>query len=250
MALDNCWLDEESRERAETLEEDRHRRMEFTSVVAHELRGPMTVITGYAAMLNRKDDFASATLSRAPTSILNQVKKLNALVSDLLDFSRMEEGHFKMRKEQTELVSLVRDVIQEQQATTTQHRIVLDSPESQIIKGIWARDRVAQALTNLLSNAIKYSSHGGEVTVQVRTVNAREVLVSVSDQGIGVAPEEIRLLFQPYSRLYRERRAMGTGLGLCITKGIVEAHGGCIWVEGEVGKGSTFSFTLPLSDRK
>ncbi|MHB1417848.1 MAG: sensor histidine kinase, partial [Chloroflexota bacterium] len=110
--------------------------------------------------------------------------------------------------------------------------------------------RISQALTNLISNAIKYSPENTDIYVRVEQSNG-EAQVSVSDKGIGLPPEQISLLFRPYSRLYRERRtARGTGLGLFITKGIVEAHGGRIWAESAgPNQGSTFHFTLPLQQQ-
>jgi signal transduction histidine kinase len=122
-----------------------------------------------------------------------------------------------------DLVAVARQTVEELQPTTTRHSLTLVAPSDAMV-GQWDPGRVAQALTNLLSNAIKYSPDGGEVEVVLSHLDG-EVEVSVSDRGIGIAQEDLPLLFQPYSRLYRERRAKGVGLGLYIVKGIVEAHG-------------------------
>ena len=245
MAIENARLYKESQRRAEELEEQRKRREEFVSVIGHELRGPLTVLSGYSQILPRWESLEPEQRTRSLGAMGEQVRKLNRLVSDLVDFSRIETGRLLLERELTELVAIARQVVEEQQATTTIHHLVLETPDGPI-EGRWDRDRVAEAITNLVSNAIKYSPKGGEVRIVISRVDG-EAKVSVYDQGIGIDEEDIPLLFQPYSRLYRERRARGVGLGLFITKGIVEAHGGRIWVESELGKGSAFHFTLPLA---
>ena len=142
-----------------------------------------------------------------------------------------------------DLVEVACSVV-DQQAHHGGHRVLLEAPDR--LEGVWDRDRIAQALTNLVSNAIKYSPEGTTVWVKIRRT-ADEAIVSVKDQGPGIAADEIPLLFYPYSRFYRESRARGLGLGLYITKGIVDAHGGHIVVESPGrDQGSTFSFSLPL----
>ncbi|MHB8991513.1 MAG: PAS domain-containing sensor histidine kinase [Chloroflexota bacterium] len=245
MAIENARLYRESRVRAEELQEERRRREEFTSVVAHELRGPLTVLLGNIQILRRLEGLSPERRGKALQSMEEQVHRLERMVHDLLDFSRLQAGRFPIEPVYMELVAVAREVVEGQQATTKRHRLILEAPDGPV-KGNWDRDRVAQALTNLVSNAIKYSPEGGEVGVVVRRVDG-QACVSVIDYGIGIAREDIPLLFQPYSRLYRRGQAKGTGLGLYITRGIVEAHGGRIWVDSELGKGSTFTFTLPIA---
>ncbi|MBI2863902.1 MAG: PAS domain-containing sensor histidine kinase [Chloroflexi bacterium] len=245
MAIENARLYQESQRRTEDLEEERRRREQFTSVVAHELRGPITVLGGYAQALRRWEGLEPARRDQALAAMGGQVRKLNRLIADLLDFCRIEAGRFTIAPAPMELAATARQVVEDQQATTGRHRLNLETPDGRI-EGNWDQDRIAQALTNLVGNAIKYSPEGAEVRVVVCLANG-EARVSVSDQGVGIAQENIPLLFEPYSRFHREKRVGGTGLGLFITKGIVEAHGGRVWVESELGKGSTFYFTLPLS---
>ncbi|MBI2955607.1 MAG: PAS domain S-box protein [Chloroflexi bacterium] len=245
MAIENARLFQEGRRRAEELEEERMRREQFISVVAHELRSPITVLIGYVQVLRRWTALEPESRDKMLETVEQQARKLNRLIADLLDFSRILAGRFAIEREATDLTTVARQVIQEQQAIATRHRLILKAPDGSV-EGLWDRQRVAQAITNLVSNATKYSPEGSEVLVMVCRTDG-EASVSVSDRGSGIAHEDIPLLFQPYSRLYRERRAAGVGLGLYITKGIVEAHGGRTWVESELGKGSTFHFTLPLN---
>jgi signal transduction histidine kinase len=120
--------------------------------------------------------------------------------------------------------------------------MILDAPEH--LEGMWDGERLNQLLTNLISNAVKYSPAGGAVRVSVRG-GAGEACVSVADHGIGLNPSEIQRLFQPFTRMYSHQEVEGVGLGLYISKAIVEAHGGRIWVESVPGQGSTFTVALP-----
>ena len=232
--------------RAAEAEEARLRLRDFMSMVAHDLRGPLTVIMGYAQLLAKEgDNLSPETRERALHSVEADARQMNRLIEDLLDTSRIESHHFEIQPQQMDLVALARRIIAEQQMTTKEHHLVLVAPES--LEGKWDRDRLAQVFTNLISNAIKYSPSGGEVRTVIKPEDNR-VTVTVTDQGVGFEPEEINLLFQPFSRVYRERTIKGTGLGLYITKGVVEAHGGHIWVESPGrNKGSTFTFVLPRS---
>lgn len=246
MAIENARLFSSSKQRTADLEDERQRREQFISVVAHELRAPMTILMGYSQLLGRWQTTPAETQQRAAAAIAAQTRRLNRLVSDLLDASRITAGHFEVRRAPCNLVPLARLVVEQQQATTNRHRIVLDLPDGDAaIECSCDADRLVQALTNLVSNAIKYAPEGGEVHVTLRRREG-EVKVSVRDEGPGIPKELIPLLFQPYSRLFRERQVKGVGLGLYITRGIVEAHGGHIWVESEPGRGTTFYFTLPL----
>ncbi|TAK36930.1 MAG: sensor histidine kinase, partial [Chloroflexota bacterium] len=246
-AIENARLYRESQHRAEELEEQRRRREEFVSVVVHELRAPLTVLGGYTQILRRQTAVDPERQRQALGVMAEQLQKLGGLVSELQDSARIEAGRFTVERAPMDLVDTARHVVEEQQATTTRHQVLIETPDGPI-EGRWDRGRIAQALTNLVSNAIKYSPEGGEVRVVVHR-KAGEAKVSVSDRGIGIGAEEVPLLFQPYSRLRRERRAGGVGLGLYITKGIVEAHGGRIWVVSERGQGSTFYFMLPLDGK-
>ena len=244
VTIESARLYEESHQRAEQLQEEIARRETFVSVVAHELRTPLTVIIGSADLALRPGVPPEPERYRTTlTSIREQGHRLNRLASDLSEVSQIASGHLAIQKAPMDLVEVARLVVEEQSRVSC-HYLNFAAPES--VAGEWDRDRIAQALTNLVSNALKYSPDETTVWVKIRR-QAEDALVSVTDQGPGIAPEQISLLFQLYSRLYRERRVRGLGLGLYVTKGIVEAHGGHIWVESELDKGSTFSFTLPMA---
>ncbi|TAK35775.1 MAG: GAF domain-containing sensor histidine kinase [Chloroflexota bacterium] len=247
VAMESARLYEEAKQRAAELEEEKTRREAFVSAVAHELRNPLTIILGGADLLRLQWERLDAERRRGTIeSIANQGRHLSRLVADLLEASQITSGRFSIETAAMDLVAVARSIVQGH-SHTSRHELVLEAPDS--LKGTWDRDRIAQAINNLISNALKYSPEGTLVRVELRR-EAEEALVSVSDQGPGMAPEEIPLLFQPYSRFYRQSRARGLGLGLHITKGIVEAHGGRIWVQSPGrDQGSTFCFTLPLSAR-
>jgi CheY-like chemotaxis protein len=157
-------------------------------------------------------------------------------------------GYFVLRRSEIDLVALVQVALGQQQGVTAIHRLVLRNAPPTLV-GAWDGDRLQQVLTNLLSNAVKYSPEGGEIFVDLELREAEgEVLVSVTDQGIGIPEPEQKRIFQRFYRLEAHTgRVDGLGLGLDVTRALVEAHGGQIDVRSTPGKGSTFSFTLPLT---
>jgi signal transduction histidine kinase len=170
------------------------------------------------------------------------------LVIDLLDASRIQQGRLVLQRAHGDLVALAQAVLDrfaEASERTPHHQLVLDASEP--VVGVWDLNRLDQALTNLVSNALKYSPEGGEIRVTARQVDGR-ALVSVRDEGIGIPPAEQGKLFQPFVRSAAVRGSVsGTGLGLYITRQIVEQHGGMITVESEPGRGSCFTIPLPLA---
>jgi signal transduction histidine kinase len=167
---------------------------------------------------------------------------MQRLVEDLFVAAQLGEGQFKLKPGPMDLAECIRQVVAEQQARASRHHLVVDGPSS--LTGTWDEGRVRQMLTNIISNAVKYSPEGGEVRVAFSRANGL-ARVEVSDQGPGISEEDLSRLFQPFARLDRAKPVAGTGLGLFISKGIVESHGGRIWVDSEIGRGSTFVITLP-----
>jgi signal transduction histidine kinase len=202
----------------------------------------LTVIAAQVQLMERRTDGRSEADRRALAAVGEATRRARRLLEDLRDAARIGSGQFEVKPIGIDLAEVARRVVDEQQATTTRHRLVLEGPSQ--LEGAWDGERIGQVLTNLLSNAIKYSPDGGEVRLTLRA-SEREVLVSVGDHGLGIPPERQRGLFEPFSRLHPEHGAPGTGLGLYIVKGIAGAHGGRVWVESAPGTGSTFAVALP-----
>ena len=224
---------------------------EFVSMVSHELRTPMTSIKGYADLLlmgsagvlgERQEKFL--------TIIRNNVDRLTTLVDDLLDISRIESGRLDLEPEPMEVQEAVDRVITSMQARADEKALSLrsDMPaELPTVDG--DMDRVVQILTNLVGNACQYTRSDGEIVVSARRRNG-EVEISVRDTGVGIGLEDRERIFDRFFRADDPvvQGTSGTGLGLAIVKSLVEMHGGEIWVESELGKGSVFTFTLPTQD--
>jgi PAS domain S-box-containing protein len=215
----------------------------FLGMVAHDLRNPLSSILASAQLLERQGTSPDHRASSAAI-IANQARRMNAMIDLLVDAARIGVGELKVQPAPMDLVALAREVVEARQVTTAQHHILLEAPPR--LDGTWDAARLEQVMDNLIGNAIKYSPSGGEVHLLiVRQDN--QALVTVSDQGLGLHPDELPQLFQLFSRLESARTIEGSGLGLYIVRGIVEAHGGRIWAESAgSGQGSTFGLTLPI----
>jgi signal transduction histidine kinase len=219
---------------------------EFVSMVSHELRTPLTSIQGYAELLLEDE-----RIGEAQRESLNSIKKnsdrLLGLITDLLDLSRMEAGRLDLHRTSLDLVHLIREVAGSLRPLIEAKRQRLRLDLGEALPAAWAdADRVTQILTNLISNAHKYTPVEGSITVAARSDDGF-VRVDVSDTGIGLSPEDQAQLFTKFFRAHdRSRQAGGgTGLGLVITRFLVELHGGRITVSSVPGQGSTFGFSLP-----
>ena len=215
---------------------------EFIAMVTHELRNPLAALKGYAQLMRRRETYSAAAID----VILTQSGRLERLISDLLDVSRLDLGRLELRRTTVDLVGLVRAATEQAQTLTRMHALRVETPD-QPISGDWDRDRLEEVLHNLLSNAIKYSPDGGEIVVQVEARQS-EVEVSVADSGPGIPAESLSSLFDRFRRTEDavQSDVEGLGLGLYICKSLVEAHGGQIAVELRLGHGSRFSFRLPI----
>ena len=223
---------------------------EFISVAAHELRTPLTSLKGHAQMLLRRAMQARwhSDDQKSLKTIDDQVDRLNDLIGRLLDVSRIRLGRLQIHPAPTDIVALAREVVEDMQVTTPVHQLVLEADQPEII-GNWDPAALRQVLTNLIDNAIKYTP-GGPIEVRIRRQDG-EVVVSVTDHGPGIPPERRARLFEAFTAGPEEaRRAGGLGLGLYISRGIIQAHRGRIWVESELGVGSTFYFSLPLTPER
>jgi signal transduction histidine kinase len=223
---------------------------EFVSLVSHELRTPLTSIKGYIDLLAAGE---VGPLTADQLEFLGIAKsnadRLVALINDLLDISRIEAGKVDLRRQPLALGALLQQIVTSfrPQLAARQQALSLDLPRDlPVIEG--DADRLTQVFSNLLSNATKYTPPGGATTIRVRA-SAEAVQVDVTDTGIGMTPEEVEQLFTKFFRSGHRlvREAGGTGLGLTITRSLVELHGGQILVRSTPGLGSTFSVRLPLA---
>ena len=220
---------------------------QLLSTVSHELRTPLASIKGFATTLLRQDvRWDEATQRDFLRIIEEEADRLTELIDNLLDMSQVEAGALRVKKESAQLRQLIREVVDEMRMRTEAHYFVVDLPSE--LPRVWADvRRIRQVLTNLIGNAIKYTK-GGQISVACE-VEQEWVVISVSDQGEGIPPEYLDKVFERFFQVdgASTRRVGGSGLGLSIARGIVEAHNGKIWVESTVGQGSTFRFTLPLA---
>jgi PAS domain S-box-containing protein len=216
---------------------------EFISLVSHELRNPLASIKGYAQLVLRRAAFHE----RAIRSIVQQSDHLDRLISDLLDSSRAADGRLDVRRRRVALIDVVEAAVEQARAQTDHHTVRLDLADRDLA-GLWDAQRLDQVFTNLLSNAVKYSPDGGEIVVRVAR-QADDALVTIQDQGVGIAAEQLESLFDRFYRVSTTADGVrGLGIGLYIARELVEAHGGRLWAESDgPGQGATFSLTLPLA---
>jgi len=233
---------------------------DFVSFVAHELKNPMTSIKGYTELLaGAKVGPITEMQANFLTTIRTNVERMSTLVSDLNDNSKIEAGRLRLDFKAMDVAEVVDEVIRStrRQIEEKKQTIVLNIPEQ--LPPVWAdRIRVGQVLTNLVSNAHKYTPEEGQVIVGAEAVNnqwdpegaARVVHLWVRDTGIGISLEDQQKIFQKFFRSddQKAREAPGTGLGLNITKSLVEMQGGRIWFESEFRKGAAFHFTIPVAE--
>lgn len=221
-------------------------REEYVGLISHDLRNPLANVMGAADWLRRtRSQKGLERETKSADSIVASAKRMNAMIQDLVESSHLEAGRFEMRKEPLNLLQLVSEVVEHVGAPAERARIRIEAPEW--VPAVQADpDRIERAIVNLLTNALKYSPPDSPVAVRMAHGDG-EAVVSVSDQGVGIPPEELPRLFQRFYRTETTKKIGGLGLGLYITRLIAEAHGGRVWVESEVGKGSTFYLSLPLA---
>lgn len=221
-------------------------REEWTSLVAHDLKQPLSAISAYAGMLSRLPESAGATAWTQ--KILSNVRRLDRMAEDLLDASKIEARHLSLERQPTDLRALLHANVELAAAERPDRAIVLTADEAVPLVLVDAA-RMDQVLGNLLLNAAKYGDPDAPTRVTLSLRDA-EVEVAIENRGPGIPPDELPRLFQRFQRLSSppsRGRPPGTGLGLYICKGIVEAHGGRIWAQSELDKTTSFHFTLPLS---
>lgn len=235
-------------------EEARRMKEQFAANVSHELRTPLNLILGFSEMMYLSPEIYMQewppTLRRDIYQIYRSSRHLLEMIDDVLDLSRFEIVGFTLNKEPTALGSLIQEAVEISRDLFAGHPVRLETEIADDLPTLEIdRTRIRQVLLNLLSNASRFTEEG---EVRVRAVaNDHEVLISVSDTGTGIPADKIPYLFDEFYQVDHSlhRKHGGAGLGLAISKRFVEAHDGRIWVESEVGRGSTFTFTLPIPER-
>jgi signal transduction histidine kinase len=239
-------IDEAARVRAH--EEAARLKEDFISAAAHDLKTPLTTLVAQAQFLERR----AVTEPSAPADvsgirrIVREARRLSALVIELLDAARLEQGRLVGEREPVDLVELARDVASRE---NYEGRRITVSAEAPVI-GTYDPRRIGQVIENLVENAAKYSPEESEIRVRVGQRDG-QALIDVTDQGIGIPAQDLPQIFERFHRASNvdDRHFAGMGLGLFICRGIVEQHGGRIWVESRVGTGSTFHVALPVEAR-
>lgn len=225
--------------------QEEKRKNEFINMASHELKTPLTSLAMYTHLLKLKHEPSKDGCSLIVDKIEKQTAKLTKLVSDLLDITNIQSGTLQYKMEAFPLDEVIHDVANTLQEMTTKHKIAVKNGETIPIYA--DKNRIQQVLMNLLVNAIKYSPHGGTILVNANT-EGHFAKVSVADHGIGIAREHQEKIFD---KLYQaagtqEKTYPGLGIGLYIASDIIKKHGGSIGVSSRIGKGATFTFTLPL----
>jgi signal transduction histidine kinase len=227
------------RKRSEELKDD------FIGMVSHELKTPITILIG-ALGVAREEGLAKHEAESLLNDAASAAEELANIVENLLELSRSQSDRLILQKEHIDAATFVQSLVEREAANAPNHQLIADIQKKLPLVPA-DKTRLRLILNNLLSNAVKYCAEGTEVRVSVRQ-ESDYLTISVGDRGPGIPVEEQARLFQPFERLIDSPTApRGLGLGLLVCKRLVEAHGGKIWLESEVGKGSTFFFTLPLA---
>lgn len=224
-------------------------RDETLAIVSHDLRNPLAAILANAGVLERRStgDEAGERIRSRAEAIRRSAHRMNHLIRDLLDVARIEARRLEVEKKPQLVGTLVSDALEMFLPLVGEKQIQLTSSVGGIDHAVLCdRERILQVLSNLMGNAIKFALPGGAIHIEAVAANG-EICLGVIDDGCGIAVDHLGHLFDRYWQARSEGRALGAGLGLYIARGIVEAHGGKIWVESEPGRGSAFRFTLPTA---
>ena len=249
LAIQNARLFREIEEKGRQIEAANRHKSEFLANVSHELRTPLNAIIGFSeVLLEKMFGELNEKQNEYVDDILSSGRHLLSLINDILDLAKIEAGRMELELTKFDLPSAVENALILVRERVSRRGIKLERMiDEKLSEFVGDERKIKQVLLNLLSNAVKFTPEGGKIHVEARLTDG-SVIVSVADTGIGVAPEDQETIFEEFRQVgttYAHKRE-GTGLGLTLTRKFVEMHGGKIWVESEVGKGSKFTFTLPI----
>jgi len=224
---------------------------DFISIVSHELRTPLTSIKAFTELILIKPKMPSEKRNRLLTIINNETDRLARLINDVLDLTKIESGKLSWHVTKVSLEDIIQTSVSGIQSLADNKSLVMTTNVTRPLSLIYGdRDRLIQVITNILSNAIKFTPQGGKIQIAARQGETPkpQIVVAVSDTGVGIPAGDLKLIFDKFRRSgdVLTNNTEGTGLGLTITRQIVEYHGGTIWAESTPGHGSVFTFTLPL----
>lgn len=227
---------------------------EFTNIIVHELRAPLTSIRGASGLMEKTDGSIDANEQKKLLRIIHeQSQRLLSEVSSILDAAKLEEGRFTIYKTPSSLQPLIEKAVEMFTPQAQAKNVILTREIAENLPQVNLDAlRIEQVINNLLSNSLKFTLAGGKITVLAKPNDSQSVIISVSDSGIGIPKEKQEQLFTKFSQINHPTSEFkyltsGSGLGLYIVKGIVEAHGSSIFLQSEVGKGTTISFSLPIA---
>jgi signal transduction histidine kinase len=248
MAIQNARLFREIEEKSTQIEAANRHKSEFLANMSHELRTPLNAIIGFSEVLGERM-FGELNEKQAEYTddILTSGRHLLSLINEILDLSKVEAGRMELELSTFDLPTALENAQTFVRERATKHGVTLDLSVDENLGDVNGDERkIKQVLLNLLSNAVKFTPEGGRIEIKARQQNGN-VEISVSDTGIGIAPEDQAKIFEEFRQVGGDnaKKIEGTGLGLTLAKKFVELHGGKIWVESEVGTGSTFTFSLP-----
>ena len=249
LAIQNARLFREIEDKSRQIEAANRHKSEFLANMSHELRTPLNAIIGFSEVLGERL-FGELNEKQAEYTddILSSGRHLLSLINEILDLSKVEAGRMELELATFDLPLAIDNARTFVRERATKHGINLDvTVDERLGEFVGDERKIKQILLNLLSNAVKFTPEGGRIGIKARQADG-SVEISVSDTGIGIAPEDQPKIFEEFRQVGADyaHKIEGTGLGLTLAKKFVELHGGKIWVESEVGKGSKFSFTLPI----
>ncbi len=249
VAIENARLVTELQEANARLAELDRLKSDFIAIASHELRTPLGLILGYASFLREEAEGAtSAQLDK----VLQAALQLKGLIEDMVNLTHLEAGNAELHLSEFALQDLIRETVAAQQEFAASKTITITPSLPAAPVNVRAdREKIGIVLNNLLNNAIKFTAAGGQVRISIRHQPGM-VAISVADTGIGIPPDELERIFDRFYQVesHLTRHTGGMGLGLSIARGMVELHGGRIWAESVLGRGSRFTFTLPLLTKR